>query len=960
VFTHFTRNLMAFLVFASGIKVTCIGHGIDFAHKPGYNYIPFIQNLKKGSGTLGSLIVKYKESSTISKSTKEDLKEMIVSGSVMSCPLESNSEIFVDEDIYGQNNASNRTNENSVFGEKHIGTNEQTKDNNNAFTAVSGDSGSKSTVEGEIAMGERVDEEISQKTPELEDKTILSDNSIINNLEKFVGALANNNAQNFNISDSEISNSGSSKTYGSSDTESVSSGNTTSNNSSSDSSSVEEAVQDISAELNSDSTITPASTFIIAGNTSLSANTSTGSEGANLNTVIENDLSGTSPVEETPTTTTNNSTTTQQDTTPAADTSTVAAASASSDTITAPTSTTETVTVSENGLESFINPGNEITNADYVIQSGTTGEYSGYKVANAGDLDGDGKDDLIIGAPHNNKSGENAGAVYVVLGKNIFSSNINLANADWILTGEKAGDYLGAAVAGAGDVNGDGKDDILIGAYGNDDNGVDSGKTYLIYGETLTSLPETCSITSADCSFTGENAGDYCGYAVAGAGDVNSDGKADILIGAYRNDAGKTYLVMGDKIAYRSSISLSFIASYGYVLTGENIGDQSGFSVASAGDVNKDGRSDILIGAVGCTTGGHVVGKAYLVLSTSLKTEYSMNLSAADYSFVGESDNSYTGFSLAAGDIDADGTQDIVVGAPYDSSNGYYAGKVYIVYGKDIATFSESNSLSNAGCNLTGENAYDNVGYSLSMGDVDSDKKSDILIGTIGSSYGSNPNGKAYLTMGRTLKLLSGTNDLSISDYLLTGKEAVNNGGLSVSIDGDFNGDGYNDVLIGSYAENSNNGNTYLVNGAPYSLLKNYRAEKGTENWTVVGTASTATEDNGNNCFVIPANSDYFRQDISINSAWKKLYLKATAKCDDPTASAGYPLIKCYFVSSTGVVTRATLTPTKSATWSSKDKTIDIPTDTVTLMLVLGTQNDKTGTVVNKAYIDDVILQPVE
>ena len=166
-------------------------------------------------------------------------------------------------------------------------------------------------------------------------------------------------------------------------------------------------------------------------------------------------------------------------------------------------------------------------------------------VASAGDVNGDGFDDILIGADENDEGGDRAGQAYLVLGKaSGWSLDTPLSGADASFLGEDADDHAGGAVASAGDVDGDGLDEILIGATWRNQY---QGETYLIWWRETGWALDT-DLATADASFVGEDAYDYSGF-ILGSGDVNGDGYGDLLISvAYDDDggsyAGQTYLLL--------------------------------------------------------------------------------------------------------------------------------------------------------------------------------------------------------------------------------------------------------------------------------------------------------------------------------------------------------------------------------------------------------------------------------
>ncbi len=379
------------------------------------------------------------------------------------------------------------------------------------------------------------------------------------------------------------------------------------------------------------------------------------------------------------------------------------------------------------------------------------------------------------------------------------------ASAPYIATeeasflGEGNADKAGVCVTVAGDIDGDGYHDLLVGAANNDEAATDAGQVYLVFGDAAGWNLET-PLYGVDASFLGEDRNDWAGYSLAGGGDVNGDGFADVLIGARgadkgQSDVGALYVVFGRSSGWARDISLAYAnASF----LGEDEKDHAGSTVADAGDVNRDGYDDILVSAAGDDTGGDATGEIYLLLGKDSGWVLGASLAEATASFVGEAEDDHAGKAgSGVGDVNGDGFPDLLVGSPRNGENGDAAGQVYVLLGGGGA-WSLHQSLSSADASFLGEATNDNLGSSVaSAGDVNGDGFADLLIGAPGNDESGADAGQAYLVLGRTGGWVQDASVGSV-DASFLGELPADGAGQAVNNGGDINGDGFDDLMVGA------------------------------------------------------------------------------------------------------------------------------------------------------------------
>jgi hypothetical protein len=433
------------------------------------------------------------------------------------------------------------------------------------------------------------------------------------------------------------------------------------------------------------------------------------------------------------------------------------------------------------------------TAAAAMIESNQANADFGYSVASAGDVNGDGYGDVIVGAPYYEGGMRDEGAAFVYHGS---ATGISTTAAAMVESNQIDG-LMGRSVASAGDVNRDGYGDVIVGIWQLENGENSEGGFHIYHGSAAGMNTTAAAVVESNQEYA------YMGYSLASAGDVNADGYSDVIVGARLFDNGED----GEGAAFIYHGSATGInTTAAAMVEGNQTFAVLGISVASAGDVNSDGYSDVIVGADLYDNGETDEGAAFVYhgsatgINTTAAAMVESNQQAAQM-----------GFSVAsAGDVDGDGYSDIIVGVFRYDNGETEEGAAFVYHGS--ATGINTTATAVIESNILNAN----MGISVAgAGDINGDGYSDIIVGANQYSNGEAEEGAAFIYHG------SATGINTIATDAIESNQANAYMGYSVASAGDVNGDGYSDIIVGAMRYDNgerNEGAAFIFHGSSAGL----------------------------------------------------------------------------------------------------------------------------------------------
>ena len=450
-----------------------------------------------------------------------------------------------------------------------------------------------------------------------------------------------------------------------------------------------------------------------------------------------------------------------------------------------------------------------MTSPAWTAEPDQVGALFGFSVATAGDVNGDGYSDVIVGALGYDNGQDIEGRAFVYLGSAAGLST----TAAWTAESDQANAQFGHSVATAGDVNGDGFSDVIVGSYIYDNGESNEGRAYVYHGSA------GGLSTTAAWIVEGEQAGANFGFSVATAGDVNGDGFSDLIVGAwsYGNGQGSE----GRAYVYHGSVA-GLATAAAWTTESNQVGAFFGVSVATAGDVNGDGFSDVIVGAYGYDNGQNDEGRAFVYHGSAAGLS-----TTAAWSAESNQVSAFFGRTVStAGDVNGDGFSDIAVAANLFDNGQSDEGRVFVYHG------SVGGLSTTAARTVEGNQMNAQFGVSVATaGDVNGDGYADLIVGAHTYDSAQVDEGQAFVYQGSASGLST------TASWTAEGNQINAQFGVSVATAGDVNGDGFSDVIVGAWTYD----NGHADEGRAFVYLGSAAGLATTAAWTVESDQTLAS-----------------------------------------------------------------------------------------------------------------------